>query len=59
MLQPVDQKGENLPVNNHQVADLEEMNIQGQHLVSPLAGLSCIAINIFTMQQYYIQTSAG
>ncbi|XP_039115361.1 uncharacterized protein LOC120250603 [Dioscorea cayenensis subsp. rotundata] len=33
----VDQKGENLPVNNHQVADLEEMNIQGQHLVSPLA----------------------
>lgn len=52
MLQPTDQKGENLPVNNHRVADLEETNIQGQHLVSTIAGLSGITINSFTMQQY-------
>lgn len=51
MLQPTDQKGENLPVNNDRVADLEETNIQG-HLVSTIAGLSGITINSFTMQQY-------
>ncbi|XP_039137770.1 kinesin-like protein KIN-6 isoform X1 [Dioscorea cayenensis subsp. rotundata] len=39
-VKPTDQKGENLPVNNHRVADLEETNIQGQHLVSTIAGLS-------------------
>ena len=52
MLQPADQKGENFHVNNHRVSDLEDMNIQGQHLVSTFAGLSGLTINIFTMLQY-------
>ncbi|KAM0938728.1 hypothetical protein DsansV1_C22g0171121 [Dioscorea sansibarensis] len=37
-VKPADQKGENFHVNNHRVSDLEDMNMQGQHLVSTFAG---------------------